>query len=219
MSEEDDVVRALRRITPGHLFCGARAIVHAPIHPQERCLYTGVVDKVRDQTATGRLLAREVLRNMGVSPRAILRNEGGAPDFGAGVVGSIAHDDEFAVCVAGAGVNVAIGVDVEPALPLPAELLHDVAVTYEERAAVDRDAVFARLLFAAKEAVYKACFPVERVFYEFADVRLVGHVAAPRERMRFTTKSGATVVVEATRSPRILAVAHVETFAPLGQRT
>ena len=63
--DADDVAAALRAVAGDDVFCGARAIVDAPIHPQERALYTGVADSVRRATSTGRLVAREVLRNMG----------------------------------------------------------------------------------------------------------------------------------------------------------
>ena len=209
--DADDVAAALRAVAGDDVFCGARAIVDAPIHPQEKAMYTGVADKVRRATSTGRLVAREVLRNMGVPPGPILRTTGGAPVFPVGICGSIAHDDEFAVCVAIAGVCV--GVDVEPALPLPKEIENDVAVTDDERARVAADVVFGRELFAAKEAVYKACCPVEGVFYEFADVVLD---AAAGDALRFKTKTGNRVAVRVTRAPRVLAVARVLSWGRFG---
>ena len=227
MIDAADVARALRSIVPTSHFCGASAIRHAPIHPDEACLYTGVVPRVRDATATGRLLAREVLRSMGVSPGPILRNAGGAPAFPIGVCGSIAHDDEFAVCVAGAGVGSAIGVDIEAPVALPAEIVDDVCCSDVERRHAAADPLGGTLLFAAKEAVYKACFPVEQVFYEFADVFLCsGFFAAdagqlaPREPRRygFKTSTGTYCSVTMTRHPRVLTVAHRVSFAGLYAR-
>ena len=208
----DDVATALRRLLDQHghddVWSGARRVADEPIHPGERALYVGVDIRHRRATSTGRALAREVLHNMGVVAGPMLRTVGGQCAWPIGIVGSIAHDDEFAVCVAGAGVGFAIGVDIEPALPLPAEILFDVAVTDVERAAVADDLVAARLLFCAKEAVFKACFPFEQVFFEHADVALMtpGPLTATAT---FSTSTKRTVDVAMTRAPRLLAVARV----------
>lgn len=223
VSEVDEVAvaRALRALLDAagatHVFSGARAVFDAPLHPQERHLAHGVVDRVRRQTSTGRLLLREVLRTMGVVPGAILRTTGGRPALPSGVTASLAHDDEVAVCVAASigGVDLAIGVDVEPALPLPAEIVDDVVTAAGDRAAVTVDGVVdpvrARLLFCVKEAVYKACFPLDELFLEFADVAVVaGALPGPVE---VRTTSGRTLTVHTTAAPVLLAFARVR-FGP-----
>ena len=209
------VARALRELTPSRLFCGARAIADAPIHPGEKALYADVDASVRRATSTGRLLAREVLRNMGVTPGPILRGEGGMPSWPAGIGGSIAHDDEFAVCVVGFDTDV--GVDVEPAAPLPAEILDTVLVNADERAAADDDLVAARLIFCAKEAVYKICYPVERRFYEFGEIVLQrpSDDRGPLPKtgvvdLHFVTSTGRRANVLVVRAPRLIAVARPE---------
>lgn len=213
--DEVAVARALRTLLDAggdvDVFSGARAVHDAPMHPRERVLVHGVVDRVRRQTATGRLLLREVLHTMGVVAGPILRTTGGRPALPIGVVASLAHDDDVAVCVAGAGVNLALGVDVEPALPLPAEIVDDVVTSTGDRAAVAVDGVVdpvrARLLFCVKEAVYKACFPLDEVFLEFADVAVVE--GALPGRVEATTRTGWRVTVTTTSSPVLLACARV----------
>lgn len=214
MGHIDDVAvaRALRALVDDDLCCGARAVWDAPLHPGERVLAHGVVDRVRHQTATGRLLLREVLRAMGVSPGPILRAAGGRPDLPIGITGTLAHDDEVAVCVCAAGNNLAIGVDVEPALPLPAEILDDVATSDRDREAVMGDdgavdLVKARLLFCAKEAVYKACFPLDEVFLEFKDVSVVEGVLPGL--LQVQTSTGRRLLVKTLSAPRLLAFARV----------
>jgi 4'-phosphopantetheinyl transferase EntD len=203
------IATALRAIVDDDLACGARAVLRDPIHPGERCLYVGVVDSVRRATATGRMLAREVLHSMGVSPGPILRTTGGRADWPAGIAGSIAHDDAVAVCVCGAGVNITIGVDVEPAEPLPAEIVADIVITDLERALVGDDLVLARLLFCAKEAVYKACFPLDKVFLEFKDVWFLEPATSTSTTWLMATSTGRQVRVQVRRAPRLLAVARV----------
>lgn len=214
--DDVEVARALRSLLDVggdvDVISGARAVHDAPMHPRERVLVHGVVDRVRRQTATGRLLLREVLHTMGVVPGPILRTTGGRPALPIGIVASLAHDDDVAVCVAGAGINVALGVDVEPALPLPAEIVDDVVNSAGDRTAVTVDGVVdpvrARLLFCVKEAVYKACFPLDEVFLEFADVTVVDGTLPGRVRVRTTT--GRHLVVQTTATPVLLAFARVD---------
>lgn len=218
----DDLARAVRAAAWPALFVGVRAVADLPVHPDEHSLYVGVVPAVRRATATGRMLAREVLRNMGIAPAAILRRDGGAPAFPAGMSGSIAHDDDVAVCVAAAGVDArfGVGVDVEPALPLPTEIVGDVLCTAEERAFVGDDLRKARAIFSSKEAVYKACFPGQGVFFEFADVFLTRvEVSATRDGdpllfLNFATSSNAIVSVRTLLAPRIVAFARAVSLPP-----
>ncbi len=189
---------------------GARAIADEPLHPGERALFLDVDVRTRRATSTGRALARQLLQHLGISAGPILRSTGGQPTWPTGIVGSIAHDDDVAVCVVSRG-GVVLGVDVEPALPLPAEIKNDVAITAIERAAVGDDLVAARLLFCAKEAVFKACFPIEGVFFEHADVQLQtrGALSLTASTALFTTSTKRTVQVAMTRTPRLIALAHI----------
>lgn len=216
----DAVAAALRALTPPRFFCGARAIAAVPRHPQEACLYVDVdahgdVGAAR-ATATGRLLAREVLRNLGVVPGPLLREAGGAPAWPRGVSGSIAHSVDVAVCVVGAGVDSAVGVDVEAAVDLDVDVAARVVASDVEAAFVDGDARAATVLFCAKEAVFKALYPLERRFYEYSDVCVCGGFFvdddgrfAPTVPRRFAMKttSGATCNVWVTRHPVPMAVA------------
>jgi len=65
----------------------------------------------------------------------------------------------------------AIGIDIEPAELLPPELLEMVA-TPQERRRLGDDPYRGRLLFAAKEAVYKAVYPLDRVFLDYHDIEV-----------------------------------------------
>ncbi len=65
-----------------------------------------------------------------------------------------------------------IGIDIEPAESLPTELLGLVA-TPRERLTIDNyDPYGGRLLFVAKEAVYKAVYPLDRTFLDHHDVEI-----------------------------------------------
>ena len=72
------------------------------------------------------------------------------------------------------------------------------------------DLVLARLLFCAKEAVYKACFPIDASFLEFKDVWLV-EPSSRASSWLMATSTGRLVRVRVARDPRLLAVARVLT--------
>lgn len=162
-----------------------------------------------------------MLGELGITPGPILRTEGGRPALPTGVIGTLAHDDDFAVAVVGSGVDGGIGVDVEPALPLPAEIVDDVVVSPGDRAAVRRevaprddhssadavDLLRARLLFSVKEAAFKACFALDARYLEFADVTVIDGVL-PGE-LTVATSTGRIVTVRTTLTPRLLAFARV----------
>jgi 4'-phosphopantetheinyl transferase EntD len=65
----------------------------------------------------------------------------------------------------------AIGIDVEPAESLPSELL-DLVATPQERLRITDDPYHGRLLFVAKEAVYKALYPLDQTFLDHHDVQI-----------------------------------------------
>jgi 4'-phosphopantetheinyl transferase EntD len=96
----------------------------------------------------------------------------GAPVWPAGVVGSLTHDSRVAVAAVGTSRDVgALGIDVEPAEILPSELL-DMVATPQERLKIDDDPYGGRLLFVAKEAVFKAVYPLDQTFLDHHDVQV-----------------------------------------------
>jgi 4'-phosphopantetheinyl transferase EntD len=76
------------------------------------------------------------------------------------------------VAVVGKCSDVAtIGIDIEPAEVLAPELLELVATPQEQRK-ICNDPYRGRLLFAAKEAVYKAVYPLDREFLDYHDIQI-----------------------------------------------
>ncbi|MBV9241951.1 MAG: 4'-phosphopantetheinyl transferase superfamily protein, partial [Acidobacteria bacterium] len=119
-----------------------------------------------------RIVARQLLKGLGQPECALPRGSGGAPIWPAGVVGSLAHDTRVAVAAVGRRDDVgAIGIDVEPAESLPPGLLELVA-TPQERLRINDDPYQGRLLFVAKEAVYKAVYPLDHRFLDHHDVEI-----------------------------------------------
>lgn len=130
------------------------------------------------QFAAARACARSCLEALGAPAGPLLRTPSGAPAWPAGLIGSITHCDGYRGAVAAPGTTVeALGIDAEPALPLPHGVLGLVASPAERRsltqlAAHSPGVPWDRLLFSAKEAVYKAWHPVSGRWIGCADVEV-----------------------------------------------
>jgi 4'-phosphopantetheinyl transferase EntD len=145
------------------------------LFPEEEALVAKAVDKRRREFATARDCARRALAILGVTPTPILTGERGAPQWPSGFVGSITHCAGYrAAAVARARDMLTIGLDAEPDQVLPDGVL-DLISLRDERARLGDLAAAApgtnwdRLLFSAKEAVYKAWFPLTRRWLGFED--------------------------------------------------
>jgi 4'-phosphopantetheinyl transferase EntD len=136
------------------------------------------VEKRRREFATGRACARRALELLGLPAQPVPAGERGEPLWPAGVVGSITHCHGYRGCAVGrADELLTIGIDAEPHESLPDGLLGDVAAPAEAEmlrrlAAGAPEIHWDRLLFSAKEAVYKAWFPLARRWLGFEDAAL-----------------------------------------------
>lgn len=145
------------------------------LFPEEAALLARAVDKRRREFATGRHCARAALTRLGVPPAPLLSGRRGAPQWPAGVVGSITHCDGYrAAAVARDRDVVTLGLDAESAGPLPDGVLRLVSDVGErawirELGAARPEVYWDRLLFSAKESVYKAWFPLAGRWLDFAE--------------------------------------------------
>jgi 4'-phosphopantetheinyl transferase EntD len=126
----------------------------------------------RRASGAARIVGRQLLARLGCAECAFPKGRLGAPIWPAGVTGSFAHDDRVAVAAIGRRCDVdSVGIDVEAAAALPPELLELVATPQEQRRICD-DSCHGRLLFAAKEAVYKAVYPLDQTFLEYHEIEV-----------------------------------------------
>ena len=140
------------------------------MHPLEAAAIAGAVTERRREFGTVRYCARNALVRLGVAAGPILPDADGAPRWPAGVVGSMTHCAGYrAAAVARAGELRSVGIDAEPHAPLPGDV-HDLVLRADDRAPAEPGLHWDRILFCAKEAVYKAWFPLTRRWLEFADV-------------------------------------------------
>ena len=152
--------------------------VGVELHPEEERIAVDALGKRSREFVTGRHCAHTALRRLGVPPTPILSGEGGAPLWPSGVVGSITHCPGYgAAVVARAGDVVTIGIDAEPWEALPDGVLKLVSLPREREqlaglARLPRPVPWDKLLFSAKESVYKAWFPLTGKWLGFKDAHL-----------------------------------------------
>jgi 4'-phosphopantetheinyl transferase EntD len=145
------------------------------LFPEEEALLARAVGKRRREFATARACARDALAKLGVAPVPILPGERGAPGWPPGIVGSITHCAGYrAAAVAPVRDVLTIGVDAEPDGALPDGVLTVISLPgerarLEDLAGAAPGTHWDRLLFCAKEATYKAWFPVARRWLGFED--------------------------------------------------
>jgi len=145
----------------------------AALFPEEEAAVARAVASRRREFTTGRACARAALTKLGLPPAPIVPGWRGAPQWPAGVTGSITHCAGYrASAVARLAEVAALGLDAEPHGPLPDGVLERIAVPQELAwlpglAAAVPGVSWDKLLFCAKESVYKAWFPLTRRWLGF----------------------------------------------------
>jgi 4'-phosphopantetheinyl transferase EntD len=145
-------------------------------HPQEEPLIARAVEKRRREFIGARHCARQAMSRLGVEPAPILKGDKGAPVWPRGVVGSLTHCDGYRGAVLGYSLQVrSLGIDAEPHDRLPDGVLDAVSLDVERTwlaSATDTDLHWDRVLFCAKEATYKAWFPLTGRWLGFEDAHI-----------------------------------------------
>ena len=170
LSEDLDCAPLRAALQPFGVRIGARRI-----RAGDDTAFVGAPDaNVAGRRASGaaRIVARRLLAELGSDgAAALVRLPSGAPQWPARLVGSLAHDNAFAVAAAAWAWPISgLGVDIEPAEPLPDDIV-DLVLTREEARETAGDGIARRLVFAVKEAVYKAVFPLDGSAPDYHDIR------------------------------------------------
>lgn len=142
---------------------------------EREILGSRATDTRRSDFAAGRAAARIALQRLGIPGTDVLKGSGGEPLWPPGVVGSIAHSAGLAMAMVARTTHAAaIGLDLERRRPV--EEITDFVAFDGELAwlASKPDLSEDRLieLFAAKEAVFKAVFPMVHRHFGFEAVHL-----------------------------------------------
>lgn len=148
------------------------------LFPAETAAIARAVARRRAEFTTVRLCARRAMEQLGLPPAPLLPGKRGAVSWPDGVTGSMTHCAGFrAAAVARTEATVSLGIDAEPNGPLPDGVLEVVSLPREraglaelsrQRPEVHGD----RLLFSAKESVFKTWYPLTRRELDFTEAEL-----------------------------------------------
>lgn len=147
----------------------------APL-PEEEPLVAKSVAKRRNEFITVRYCARIALGELGLPPAPILKGDKGEPCWPDGVVGSLTHCTGYRGAVVGRSAVVrSVGIDAEPHDVLPNGVLDAISLPAERNEipqAMPDGLHWDRILFCAKEATYKAWFPLTKRWLGFEDAHI-----------------------------------------------
>ncbi|MFR9799390.1 4'-phosphopantetheinyl transferase family protein [Streptomyces sp. MS06] len=154
---------------------GLHETAEALLFPEEAERVARAVPKRRREYAAVRACARRAMEKLGVAPQPVLTGERGAPRWPEGLAGSMTHCDGYAAAALVRASDLAsLGIDAEPRGPLPDGVLASVALPAEVQrlrllASGHPEVPWDRVLFSAKESVYKAWFPLTGRWLDFAE--------------------------------------------------
>jgi 4'-phosphopantetheinyl transferase EntD len=170
--------------------------------PEEAASIASQAMHARRASGAARIVARALLGRLGFHDCAIPKSSSGAPRWPDGIVGSLAHDDEVAAAAVAFSRDIAaLGIDIEPAQQLPSEL-RDLVLTQRERAQAD-DGFGGRVVFAVKEAVYKAIAALDGTLLDYQDIET--DLATYRARIA----DGRCLALRYSMAPRLIVLAFI----------
>jgi len=141
----------------------------------------------------GRRAARRAMTDLGLPPAPVPVGADRAPQWPGGVIGSLSHTRTVCLAaVAPASAARAIGIDVEDDAPLEEALIPSICTRAERARYAGPDAArLAKLTFSAKEAAYKAQYPLTKTLFGFNHLDVTFDAAKGRFDATFLAPAGA----------------------------
>jgi 4'-phosphopantetheinyl transferase EntD len=145
--------------------------------PEEERLVASAVPKRIAEFAMGRTCARDAFKLLGVPIGPVLQGPAREPLWPEGIVGSITHCERYYAAALAFRKDIAsVGIDAEPNEPLSNDVLamiaQDQEVRHLNRWKHEDNICWDRLLFSAKESLYKAWYPLTKSWLGFKDARI-----------------------------------------------
>jgi 4'-phosphopantetheinyl transferase EntD len=144
--------------------------------PEEAAQFGWAIESRKREFTTTRSYARRALSQLGLPVTPVLRGPSREPLWPSGVVGSITHCQGYRAAALAKQRDIwTVGIDAEIHDRLPAEVFEQVLVKEELTwlTSAPLGTHWDRVLFSAKESVYKAWFPLTGRWLGFEDVRVV----------------------------------------------
>ena len=156
-----------------------------PLRDEEEVLIEGAVAKRQREFRAGRHAAHAALSILGAPDLPLLRGTRREPLWPLGYLGSIAHCRDLCVAASARSDALAgLGIDVEPLEPLPKGVDRYIHTEQEMRFIEEHpEAHPERLIFSAKESLYKCYYPLVRRYFGFQSVAL--EIELERRRYSF----------------------------------
>jgi len=132
----------------------------------------GAVEKRRREFQSGRRLARRLLATNGHQPAVIPMGDNRLPVWPPNVIASISHTNALvAVALARSPRVKSLGIDIEH-LDGARSDIEDLVLLRHEKTVTESSKACLTEFFSAKEAVFKACFPLHQEYFEFTDIEV-----------------------------------------------
>ena len=157
-----------------------------PLMGEEALAVNKAIEKRQKEYSAGRHLSRKLMEILDIQVCPLLRNTDRSPRWPQGMSGTITHTDE--VCLVAAGrlpAKTFVGLDLEGSEPLGEDLLKFIVRQDElEQLPFDEVRRYAKLIFSAKEAFYKAQHPITQTMLDFLEVSLDLDISADTFQVR-----------------------------------
>ena len=189
-----------------------------PVWPGEAEAMTGAIPARRNEFAAGRAAARIAMQDAGLPARAVPVQANRAPDWPPGLAGSITHTDQLCLAVVSNSVR-SLGLDAEQLHRLDEDIIP--IICSEKEISRHSDIALPRLglmIFAAKEAAYKAQFPLTGQLFGFEVLDVTFDVAGGRFDATFLQPIGPFAIGESLPGRFAEVAGHLVTGVAIGQR-
>ena len=174
----------LERIIPRDVFWKIAEpwMWQTPLNTEEEALIEKAVDKRKSEFRAGRHCAHALFNAQGIACNALLKGVQREPAWPQGWVGSISHTKGLCVvAIAPKSRYQSIGLDVEQATPLSADVL-DLICNPQEQDRLNAikfrhgnefaSAPLDKVIFSAKESIHKTYFPLNHHTLDFLDAQI-----------------------------------------------
>ena len=151
------------------------------LHPAEENYFSQLSSVSRkEHYRSGRICAGEVLSKLGARGQPVLRDsQTREPLWPEGISGAITHSGNWAAAAAGKTSDVSgIGIDLEDLeRQVDSRISRHVCIPEEQKwlqeCGEDFLEQYLKIIFSAKESIFKAFFPYSRTYLHFHDARIL----------------------------------------------
>jgi 4'-phosphopantetheinyl transferase EntD len=160
------------------------------LYPAEAAYVVGARPERKQEFAAGRSAARQAMIDLGGVQAPVPAASDRSPIWPEGLVGSITHAQSVCVAVVSKDAR-SIGIDLETTDPLDADLISTICSDAElARIAGRAQQTLAKLIFCAKEAAYKAQYPLTKALFGFEYFDVTLNLKECTFRATFTASAG-----------------------------